>query len=342
MRAVLFRHFFAFGFSLLFGLYLVPLMIKAAHSLRILDRPDGRIKKQKQAVPYFGGIAVFVPFIATLGLVYPFQNHIMWFFVGITLLLFVGLIDDLKVLQPLQKFAGQGLAVLCFLKGGFSLRVVFFSTYFNIAASTFWMLLVINAFNLVDVMDGLSSLLAMIAAGSFLVIALSFKLYTASLLFTAFIGSLLAFFVYNKPPARIYLGDAGSLFVGGFLAATPLLFSWSSMQVDGYVAPIVLLGVPLLILGIPLIEIASLIVIRTAKGIPFYQGSPHHFSIYLQGKSWSVQRILMFSGGAAFLLSLMALGFLFGYVPLAIMIASLGLFSFCWFFIVFCRRGVRG
>jgi UDP-GlcNAc:undecaprenyl-phosphate GlcNAc-1-phosphate transferase len=75
---------------------------------------------------------------------------------GCTLLLFVGLIDDLKVLKPSQKFFGQFIAVFCFVKGGFSLRTTFFtSSLLTIPLTGLWMLTIINGFNLVDVMDGL-------------------------------------------------------------------------------------------------------------------------------------------------------------------------------------------
>lgn len=79
-----------------------------------MDAPDGRLKHQRTPIPYLGGLAIFMSFITTLGLCYPFENQMMWLLLGTTLLLFVGLIDDLKVLRPGQKFFGQFVAVLCF------------------------------------------------------------------------------------------------------------------------------------------------------------------------------------------------------------------------------------
>ena len=307
MEAVFVRHIFSFIFPLLLTIYIVPMMIAAAFNFKILDRPDGKIKNHKKPVPYLGGLAVYIPFIATLAVAYPFENKILWLFLGVTFLLFIGLVDDLKILKPIQKLFGQFLAVLCFLKGGFSLKTIFFSDFFNICASAFWMLSVINAFNLVDVMDGLSSLLAIIAATSFLIIAIILKQYAVSVLLLAFLGPMLVFFYYNKPPARIYLGDAGSLFVGGFLAAIPLLLPWSKLSFDAYYTPIVILGVPLL-------ELFSLVVIRTFKGIAFYRGSPHHYSIYLRSKNWSVAKVLIFSGIMSTILSTIAILFLFNFI----------------------------
>ncbi len=317
MHAVLVRHFFALFFSFLLGVYLLPIIIRAAKKIGFLDAPDGHLKHQKDPIPYLGGVAVFVPFITTLGLCFPFENQILWLLLGTTLLLFVGLVDDLKVLKPGQKFFGQFIAALCFMKGEFSLKTPFFSSFFNIFLSMFWILSVINAFNLVDVMDGLCATLALLAATMFGILAFIAGKYTTSLLLAAFIGSVASFLVYNRPPARIYLGDAGSLFIGGFLAAIPLLLDWDRSlfivpfggavgTVYQFVQPLlVVFLIPCLVLFVPLLEGIGLFVIRTRLGIPFYKGSPHHFSIYLQRKGWGKYQIL----GFVSLLSLMMFAF---------------------------------
>jgi len=328
MQAVIFRHVFAFIFSCLLSLYLIPMIIHATMRLGLLDVPDGNLKTHKAPIPHFGGIAVFFGFISTLALVYPFENRVLWLLLGTTLLLCVGLIDDLKVLRPGQKFFGQILAVLCFLKGGFSLKTNFFSSPINLGFSAFWMLSVINAFNLVDVMDGLSSTIAIIATTALLIIALVFKQYTVSLLLVSFLGPLCAFFWYNKPPARIYLGDTGSMFVGGFLSAVPMLFAWSTQSFDAYYAPVI-------ILGIPLLEVFFLVVIRTYLGIPFYRGSPHHFSIYLQKKGWSKWAVLGFTALMGVILATLAFLFLFQLMSLTILAACVGLFFLLWCGVIF-------
>jgi UDP-GlcNAc:undecaprenyl-phosphate GlcNAc-1-phosphate transferase len=128
------------------------------------------------------------------------------------------------------------------------------------------------------------------------------------ILLASFLGPLCAFFIYNRPPARIYLGDAGSLFIGGFLGTVPFLFDWGTYNWYGYLTPII-------ILGIPLLECVSLIVIRSYKGIPFYQGSPDHFSCYLINNGWYKTSVLwyvsllsIFLGGISLLFSLGIVG----------------------------------
>lgn len=310
------------------SLRLTPFIIHAALRRNITDRPDDNLKKHSHPIPYLGGVGVYMAFVVPLALVYPIENSELWLLLGVTLLLFVGLIDDLLVLRASQKFMGQLVAVVCFLKGGFVLKSIFFTSAFNAGCAAFWMLSVINAFNLIDVMDGLSSLTAIITATTFFGMALYLKAYPVSLLIIAFVGALLGFLIYNKPPAKIYLGDAGALFIGGFLAAIPIVLPWSSQSFDTYYAPAI-------VLAIPLIEVVSLILIRLYLGIPFYQGSPHHFSLYLRRKGWSVQQILLFTAIAGFCLSAMAFGFLMGAVSFGTLSILSVLFLIAWGGIIF-------
>ena len=296
---------FSIVISFLITLYVVPMLCKVATKLGIIDVPDGNIKRHEKAVPYLGGVAVYIGFIAGLSLVFPFENNIFSLLVGATLLLFVGLIDDLVVLQPRQKFVGQMLAALCFLKGGLFLKEQFFKEYWlvGLPISFLWILVMTNAFNLVDVMDGLATTIAIGTTGTLLLTTVLFNQNQAALLLGPLLGALVAFLRYNRPPAHIYLGDAGALFVGGFLAATPFLFSWSEQNPWGYITPVI-------ILAIPLLEMAGLILIRTYKGIAFYNASPDHFSLYLLRKGWSKWQVLGLVWGIIGILAAYSLLFL--------------------------------
>ena len=219
MDALMMRLFFSFFISLLITFYLVPIFAAFAAKLGVMDVPDGKIKKHERAVPYLGGVAVYVGFITTLALICPFEDQIFLFLIGITLLLFIGLIDDLLCMKPYQKFLGQLIVAFCFLKSGFYLKECFFlNNIWSIPISLFWILLVINAINLVDVMDGLATTVAICSSVSFFILALFFNQIHVALLLTTFLGSLCAFLWYNKPSAQIYLGDAGSLFCWWFFS----------------------------------------------------------------------------------------------------------------------------
>lgn len=332
MNAMLIKPFFSLLFSFLLTFYLVPVFCTIARRLKFVDEPDGKIKKHKQATPYLGGVAIYVGFLASLCLTFPFENNMLLFFVGSTLLLFVGLIDDLVMLKPMQKFAGQLIATFCFLKAGLYLKEQFFYNFWNIPISAFWILLVINAFNLVDVMDGLASILAICATTTFLALAFYFQNYVLAILLCAFLGPLIAFFCYNRPMAKIYLGDAGSLFIGGFLASIPFLFNWGTYNMHGYLTPLVILAVPLL-------EVGTLILVRSYKKIPFYMGSPDHFSIYLQQNGWSKQAILKYVLSHSLLLGLIAVLFASNQLKLISLCLFAAVFLMVWYSALFYRRG---
>lgn len=330
MQTVVVKLFFSTLLSFLITYALIPRLCIFAQRLGIVDTPDGLIKRHEHATPYLGGVGVYVGFIAGLALMLPRESTTITLLVGSTLLLFIGLLDDLLAMKPYQKFAGQILAALCFLKGGLFLKEQFFQDFWmiGIPISLLWLLTVINALNLVDVMDGLATTIAGGALISFLVIALWFGNYGIAIVLSSLIGALFGFFLYNRPPARIYLGDAGSLFLGGVLASVPFLFSWSRMHPMGY-------GVPAIILAIPLLEVVTLMAVRTYRGIPFYKASPDHFSIYLQQRGWTKNQILGYVFVLSMLLLIGSLLFLTGGMTLVQLIASGVVFILSWYAVLF-------
>ncbi len=317
-----------FIFSFFLSCYLSPMVRRFALHFGVVDIPDGKLKKHKKKVAYGGGIAIYLSFIISIMIFYPLENNIFWLLVGITFLLGLGIVDDCKILTPHQKFMGQFLAVICLLKNGFYLKAQFLSVFWNIFFSTFWLLLTINSFNLVDVMDGLASLLAIIATSFFFILSLFMHQYAISILLLIFLGSLFGFFIYNKPPATIYLGDGGSLLIGGFLGSIPFFLPWSDFGDFAYYTPIV-------ILSIPLLEVFFLILIRSFKGIPFYRGSPHHFAIYLQKRGWTIKQVLFFVFLYSFSSSAFACLFFLGYLSLSVLFILGLLYLFIWIAIVY-------
>lgn len=305
MDVIIIKVLFSFFFSFLISFYLTPLLCTVAQRLQFVDQPDGVIKTHQYAVPYLGGVAVYGGFLCGIALTVPFDCRIFLLIVGASLLLLLGLIDDLIVLKPYQKFFGQCIVALCLLKAGFYLKQHVFYNIWNIPLSLLWILSIINAFNLVDVMDGLATLLAISATITFAITAWYLHQALVGIVLAAFLGSLIAFFWYNKPSARIYLGDTGSLFIGGFLATIPFLLDWGTYNVYGWLTPVI-------ILAIPLLEIVALIVIRTYKGIPFYQGSADHFSLYLLANGWRKEAILKYVAFLSIYIGMVAFYFMAG------------------------------
>jgi len=327
MSIFLIKSLFIFIFSFLITWYFVPIFSKVAFKFKILDVPDGELKRHKHATPYLGGVVVWFGFLVATSLVLPFENQFFLYILASTILLFVGLLDDLISLTPKQKIFGQFIAVSCYLKAGFYLKINFFDSLWNIGLSAFWFLSVINAFNLIDVMDGLASLVAICTALIFLTFSLILGYFELSLLLLAFIGSLLAFLCFNKPPARMYLGDAGSLFIGGFIASIPFCISWSEYNEMGYL-------LPAFICSIPLFEVFTLILVRVHKKIPFFYGSPDHFSIFLQERGFSKGFILFLCFFILMIINLISLLFFFNIISLSFFFTCILFFVFSWFLIL--------
>lgn len=262
----------AFLLAFLLSLYLTPLLRQVALRVGVLDRPDGKLKQQPGPVPYLGGLAVFLSYLLSLGLFSEFDRQVLAVLLAGTLALLVGLIDDFGALTPLPKLLGLGVAVFALLRAGVVVELVQlpFALHWGLAA--FWLFLVANALNLVDVMDGLAAGLAAFAALGMAVVAFFTGQTLLATLAAGLAGSLVGFLPTNLAPARMYLGDAGSLSVGLTLGALALAVRWSELSPAGFLAP-------LAFLVLPLSEVGYVTLLRARQGIPFWKGSPDHFAL---------------------------------------------------------------
>lgn len=297
----------AFLLSGVLCFYLTPTVRRAAIRFGIVDRPDEKLKTHGREVAYLGGIPVFMAFLFSLALAYEFDQTVLGILLGTTIIIILGLIDDFGVLTPAVKMGGQLVAVWLLFKAGISIQIIWLPDWVNWALTVFWILGITNAFNLIDVMDGLATGVALIASvflsiisflnGNFLIAA-----FTLSLA-----GSLLGFLPHNWRPAKIFLGDTGSLSIGFILAALTINEQYTVINSRiGILAPLV-------IMGIPIFETVFLIVIRSLNRVPIFQGSPDHFAIRLKRLGWSVQRIVLTTYGVGVLLGI--LGLIVVYTP---------------------------
>lgn len=344
--------------SALSTLLLVPVVMRIAHRYGIVDRPDGVLKVHAQPTPYLGGVAVFLGFLLPSLFVFytvlivifqvgsasylpagPYAFLFSTYYGGIFFLLLLGLADDLCRLQASTKWLWQIVTVAIF----FAPPVFLFATPLAVLFYVVWTLSVINLFNLVDVMDGLATTIALCAAMSLMVLM---RPDFWGIIGPCFAGALLGFLFFNRPPAKIYLGDAGSLLLGGIFAQAPLFF-----LADRFFTPthnyfeeglklgiedmFKLLVVPGFILLIPALEVFTLIVIRWYKGIPFYQGSHDHFAHYLLRKGWSKKAILLYVSLLSFALFLVAWLFQAGLIGFPLLLFCATVFVAFWYFVLF-------
>jgi UDP-GlcNAc:undecaprenyl-phosphate GlcNAc-1-phosphate transferase len=212
----------------------------------------------------------------------------------------IGWLDDRHELKALPKFTGQ--IIVAFAVAAASKRVTLFvhSEVFSYAITVLWVLVVINAFNFMDNMNGLCAGLGAIAAWKFAVIAGAGGEYLVALIALLGCGALAGFLPYNFPNARAFLGDAGSHLTGYVLAVLAILPHFYTRQNPHPLAVLT----PLFVLAVPLIDLAQVVIYRTVKGRPFWIGDTNHLSHRLTRMGFSRTRAVLILWLAASLIGL--------------------------------------
>jgi UDP-GlcNAc:undecaprenyl-phosphate/decaprenyl-phosphate GlcNAc-1-phosphate transferase len=292
-----------FVLALLLTLYGVPIAREAALKYGIVDKPDGNLKHQREPVPYFGGLAIYLAFLMSLAFTFEFRHDVLGIVLGGTIVVMLGLIDDFGVLTPWTKLAGQLLAVFVLIKSGIRIEIAALPEWLDLLLTVFWMVGLINAFNLLDIMDGLSAGVGVVSASCLLVVALLQGDQTIAFMLAALIGSLLGFLWYNWHPARIYMGDTGAMFIGLLLGAMTMIEKYPSDH------PLSLLT-PAFILGIPIFDTLFVMYIRYRRRLPIFWGSPDHIAIRLRHWGMSVRQIVITSYAATAVVGVIGLAML--------------------------------
>lgn len=284
-----------FVVAALLSTYGVPMARRAALKFGIVDRPDGRLKHQREPVPYLGGVAIYLAFLVSLAFTFEFRHDVLGIVLSGTLIVMLGLIDDFGVLSPGTKLAGQCLAVFVLIKSGIRIEIASLPDWIDITLTVLWMIGIINAFNLLDIMDGLSAGVGIISAAFLCAVAILNGDQTIAFMLAALMGSLLGFLRYNWRPASIYMGDSGAMFIGLMLGALSMIGKYT----EGHSVSLL---TPVLILGMPIFDTLFVMYIRFLRGLPVFLGSPDHMAIRLRHWGLSVTQIVMISYlGAALL-----------------------------------------
>lgn len=290
----LFFHILVLICSFGFSFWLSPKLIRFAHDKNFLDYPKDR-KTHPKPIPYLGGTVIFISFWAVFLLtlfiinmthgLFPFwdqvfkerfvyiQGKLISIFWGSFAIWLLGILDDRFDLSPALKFMVQLAAAGWLIHLGLSVNMFAKIPVLDFLGSLFWIVLIINAFNFIDSIDAHCAGISFIACMVFLAISLIVYQPVLSLVVTIMGGAILGFFPYNFRPARMFLGDNGSLFIGYMMAALTLLFSYRNTQYS-----IVTPFIPILMFGVPIYDTLSVIVVRTLRGIPPWKGDRNHFA----------------------------------------------------------------
>lgn len=295
---------------------LTPLIIVMAKKLGAVDH-GGHRKINQKAIPLLGGLGVAAPFLilcclsiagATDILIAVSHNTIQLIaiLVGSLCILCLGILDDTRGMRARNKFLAQVAVALMLCFFGFWIKSVSipmlgtinFHPVFGITVTILWIVGLTNALNLIDGLDGLASGISLIAVVGLGFIAAIHGQVLVALLCTALFGSLAAFLIFNFHPAKIFLGDTGSMFLGFTLAAMSLT---ASMKMSGTV----IFLAPILALGLPIFEVALSMLRRFMRGLPVSRADANHIHHRLLERGFSQRRValILYAGGLVCLLA---------------------------------------
>ena len=277
------------------------LVRELAHKFGFVAKPKSD-RWHKRPTAMLGGAAIYLATVITYFLLVPITTQSLVILAGSTILFVVGLIDDILHIKPYQKLIGQFIGTAVVIGYGLVLPWTN-SEILNIAITSFWLIGITNAINLLDNMDGLAAGIAAIAAVS-LAVGFSASNQTTEMLFlSAFIGALIGFLIFNFNPASIFMGDCGSLFVG-FLLSSSVLMTNVGGRSRGIVS---ILAIPALILFVPIFDTTFVTVLRKIWGRKASQGGRDHTSHRLVALGLTERNAVLLLYGLALFAGLISL-----------------------------------
>lgn len=291
--------------SLLLVLLLTPLVERAARHFGCMDRPEAR-KVHGHPTPRWGGLAVALSFFASIPVLFfaahrlniPFDarlsGNLAALATGALLIVIVGMVDDRFTLSAWIKLGCQVAIALILIESGIAITFVTLPYYgllylpgwLSLGLTMFWIVGITNALNLLDGLDGLLSGVCAIFAGIFFVVSLCTGQFVVALLMVSLCGACIGFLRYNFNPARIFLGDTGSLFLG-------LTFSVLSIIGAFKVTTTVSFLVPLAIMFLPIFDTSFAIVRRLRSGHPLFKPDKGHVHHRLLARGFSVRQVVV-------------------------------------------------
>ena len=302
------KNFLLFASTFVLVGVLTPLMRRIAISKDVLDRPISAHKSHLSAVPYLGGVAIIfgisiVTYVAVLFTSIPFNNF--WLatsLIGPALAMgLIGLWDDIKDLHPLPRFIGQTIsgvvvALILILSNNFGSPTG--SILIDITITVVWIVGICNSINFFDNLDGGAAGTTAISAIALTQLAFSNGQALIGSLALVVAGSCLGFLIWNKSPARIYMGDAGALFLGVLIATLTIRLKPDTESIVASFAT------PVLLLAVPILDTSVAVFSRLRRRVSPFQGGQDHLSHRLirAGISRKITALLLWSLSAFFAL----------------------------------------
>lgn len=280
----------------------IPAIITVAENKKLFDVPDER-KIHKAHIPSLGGIGIFSGFMLAclLAIHSGMASEFQYFFASALVMFFLGLKDDILIISPIKKFFGQVIATFLIVnKGGIQIKSMYgflgmneLPDMFSMLLTYFTVLVIINSFNLIDGIDGLAGTLGLIAASFFGFYFLKAGMIPYSVFSFALAGSLGAFLIFNFHPAKIFMGDTGSMLIGLVTAILVVKFidvaqsPLANFPIDS--AP----AIGFTVLLIPLMDTLRVFAIRMFKRRSPFSPDRNHIHHLMIDKGWTHKTITL-------------------------------------------------
>ena len=268
-----------FVIALVVSYALTPSVKKLAIKIGAVDRPNAR-KVHTHVIPRLGGLAIYIGFMAAVLFCVPLQHELVGMLLGCTAIVAVGIWDDICNIPAKVKLVGQILAACIPVAFGIQIEwltnpfgdIIVLPELIAIPVTIFWIIGFTNTVNLIDGLDGLAAGVAFIASISMFLLAYNLNQFLPALVIVSMAGAALGFLQYNFNPAKIFMGDTGSMLLGYTLSVAAVLGLVKT-------AATVALVVPIIALGLPILDTTFAIIRRKMSGVPIFQpdkGHLHH------------------------------------------------------------------
>lgn len=308
------KYFLVFFIAACSTFIMTPVVKKIAVKIGAMDVPKDDRRVHKTPIPRLGGLAIYVGFVVSVLLIVPMNKVLLGMLAGGTLMVIMGVVDDIKPLPAKVKLAGQLVCALILVFAG--LRIGKFSIplldehyiylgILSVPVTLFWVVGITNTVNLIDGLDGLAAGVSTIAA-----LSLSYVAYvhiddtgvigiTTVMMTLAIAGASIGFLPYNFNPAKIFMGDTGSLFLGYILSA---------ISIYGFVKGATALAtvIPVIVLGLPIFDTTFAILRRAKNGRPIMEPDKGHLHHRLLSMGMGQKRTVLILYGVSGVLGISA------------------------------------